>query len=102
MTATTGTEVDRGIGRMQPVFVRAGIVCAGPGICLAIGIPDKQVIGFEMTAFVAIQELRERFLAGYEVVRSGETYAHFQRALAGDAVKVALGQNAECLAQVRK
>ena len=55
-----------------------------------------------MTAFVAIQELRERFLAGYEVVRSGETYAHFQRALAGDAVKVALGQNAECLAQVRK
>ena len=50
----------------------------------------------------AIQELRERFLAGYEVVRSGETYAHFQRALAGDAVKVALGQNAECLAQVRK
>src|SRR5690606_40648782 len=35
-------------------------------------------------------------------VCSSDLHAHFQRALAGNAVEIALGQNTECLAQVRE
>ena len=69
------------------------------GIGFAVGIADKAVV-LVVAVVVAIQELRKALLARNKVMGGRQANRDFQGALAGDTIKVTLGNNAERLAQV--
>src|SRR5690554_2796107 len=95
-------EVNRCVGCVQSILARASIMGTGPCVGVTVGVANKPVFLFWVSAFIAVQELGKGLLAGHEIVGGGQANADFQCALAGNAVEVALCQNAQRLAEVRK
>src|SRR5690606_37592389 len=100
--AVISAEIDGCIGRVKPVLGGACIVGTCPGVIPRLCRAGKTVVLVFFVFVVALQKSAERGFTADKVVGGSQADTNIQAAPAGHTIEIALGQNAQGLAEVLK